>query len=179
VKWTSGAARATTLAGCAASLLAVLLLPRWDLAALTSGANVYFEGHKVDARLLSIREDVQGGVTTVTEAEGVKTLYTNGKFQGNTGWEMNAQRLFAHYPSLFVERFDAALVIGLGTATTLGTLTAYPWRSIDVAEISPAIVEAGGATSKCRTAGRSGIRAFGSRSRMAAISCWFGRSVTT
>jgi spermidine synthase len=87
---------------------------------------------------------VHGGVTTVTEAEGVKTLYTNGKFQGNTGWEMSAQRLFAHYPSLFVEKFDQALVIGLGTATTLGTLTAYPWRSIDVAEISPAIVEAAG-----------------------------------
>jgi spermidine synthase len=144
VKWATGAARTATLAGCAAALVAALSLPRWDLAALTSGANVYFEGHKVSARLLSIREDVHGGVTTVTEAEGVKTLYTNGKFQGNTGWEMSAQRLFAHYPSLFVEEFDEALVIGLGTATTLGTLTAYPWRSIDVAEISPAIVEAAG-----------------------------------
>jgi spermidine synthase len=55
---------------------------------------------------------------------------------------MDAQRLFAHYPSLFVERWDRALVIGLGTGTTLGTLAAYPWQNLDVVEISPAIVQA-------------------------------------
>jgi len=31
-------------------------------------------------------------------------------------------------------------VIGLGTGTTLGTLAGYPWRKIDVAEISPSIL---------------------------------------
>src|SRR5690606_9812920 len=92
--------------------------------------------------LLMLREDVQGGVTSVAEADGVRTLYTNGKFQGNTGWEMNAQRYFAHYPSLFVPRFEQALVIGLGTGTTTGTLAAYPWKEIEVVEISPAIIEA-------------------------------------
>jgi spermidine synthase len=91
---------------------------------------------------VSIREDAEGGVTTVTLAEGVYTLYTNGKFQGNTGWEMDAQRFFAHYPSIFVDRFDRALVIGLGTGTTLGTLAAYPWKRLDLVEISPAIVDA-------------------------------------
>jgi spermidine synthase len=86
---------------------------------------------------------VHGGVTTVTQGkDGVLTLLTNGKFQGNTGWEMNAQRFFAHYPSLFVKRHDQALVIGLGTGTTLGTLAAYPWKHLDVVEISPSIVEA-------------------------------------
>ena len=55
---------------------------------------------------------------------------------------MTAQRRFAHFPSLFVEHDDRALVIGLGTGTTLGTIAAYPWKRIDVAEISPAIVEA-------------------------------------
>jgi spermidine synthase len=89
-----------------------------------------------------LREDVHGGVTTVTLVNGVYTLFTNGKFQGNTGWEMNAQRLFAHYPSLFVSRFERSLVIGVGTGTTVGTLAAYPWKRIDVVEISPAIVEA-------------------------------------
>lgn len=140
--WALGTSRKVTVGGVAAAIALVAVTPRWDLAELTSGSNVYFEGHQVKARLLSIREDVHGGVTTVTEADGVHTLYTNGKFQGNTGWEMNAQRLFAHYPSIFVPRFDDALVVGLGTATTLGTLTAYPWRTIDVVEISPAIVEA-------------------------------------
>jgi spermidine synthase len=116
--------------------------PRWDLARLTSGANVYFEFGDVPEDIPFVREDVHGGVTTVTRHDGVFTLFTNGKFQGNTGWEMNAQRLFAHYPSLFVSRFERSLVIGVGTGTTVGTLAAYPWKRIDVVELSPAIVEA-------------------------------------
>ncbi len=96
-------------------MLAVAL-PRWDLPRLTSGTNVYFEGWEAPDSLLFVREDVHGGVTTVTKGkDGVLTLLTNGKFQGNTGWEMNAQRFFAHYPSLFVKPHDDALVIGLGT----------------------------------------------------------------
>src|SRR5689334_23707105 len=55
---------------------------------------------------------------------------------------MRAQRRFAHFPSLFLTQEKRALVIGLGTGTTLGTVTAYPFETIDVAEISPAIVEA-------------------------------------
>ncbi|MBM4361273.1 MAG: hypothetical protein FJ104_01240 [Deltaproteobacteria bacterium] len=55
---------------------------------------------------------------------------------------MSAQRLFAHYPSLFVTQFDQSLVIGLGTGTTLGSVLTYPWKRVDVAEISPAMVDA-------------------------------------
>jgi spermidine synthase len=69
-------------------------------------------------------------------------MYTNGKFQGDDGPEMAAQRRFAHYPALFLSSERRALVVGLGTGTTLGAVTAYPFERIDVAEISPAIVEA-------------------------------------
>ncbi|MEZ4227080.1 MAG: fused MFS/spermidine synthase [Polyangiaceae bacterium] len=124
--------------------LVLTLSPRWDLTRLTAGTNVYFDGPQPAEAVLMIREDVHGGITTVTRARGVHTLYTNGKFQGNDGWELHAQRFFAHYPSLFVKRFDRALVIGLGTGTTLGTLAAYPWEQLQVVEISPAIVEAAG-----------------------------------
>lgn len=134
--------RRVCLLAAGASLLLAALSPAWDAVALTSGNNVYFEGQKTRAHVVSFAEDVHGGVTTVTRANGVFTLYTNGKFQGNTGWEMRAQRFFAHYPSIFVQRFDSALVIGLGTGTTLGTLAAYPWQRIQVVEISPAIVAA-------------------------------------
>jgi spermidine synthase len=135
------ARRGAVLAGGAAILLAVLL-PRWDMAQLTSGANVYFTVGPTPDALEMVREDVHGGVTTVARRGGVRTLYTNGKFQGDDGAEMSAQRRFAHFPSLFVRDFDRALVIGLGTGTTLGTIAAYPWKRIDAAEISPAIVEA-------------------------------------
>ena len=124
--------------------LVALLGPRWNAGRMTSGNNVYFDARDPDEKLVMLREDVHGGVTTVTEARGVLTLYTNGKFQGNNGWELTAQRFFAHYPCLFVRDFGRGLVIGLGTGTTLGTLAAYPWQKLTVVEISPSIVAAAG-----------------------------------
>src|SRR5215470_6881274 len=112
------------------------------MARLTNGANVYFTTGPPPDAIAMVREDVHGGVTTVARRRAVTTMYTNGKFQGDDGAEMPAQRRFAHFPSLFVRRFDHALVIGLGTGTTLGTIAAYPWARVDVAEISPSIVEA-------------------------------------
>ncbi|HVJ20339.1 MAG TPA: fused MFS/spermidine synthase [Polyangiaceae bacterium] len=143
IRWARPRDRRLAYGGGALALALAIFVPRWNLPRLTSGTNVYFEGWKEPEALEFLREDVHGGVTTVTrESSGVRTLYTNGKFQGNTGWEMNAQRFFAHYPSLFVSRFDRAMVIGLGTGTTLGTLAAYPWKRLDVVEISPSIVAA-------------------------------------
>jgi spermidine synthase len=136
------AERTRSIATAAAAVALALLLPKWDMARLTSGANVYFTVGPPPDSIDFVREDVHGGVTTVVHRGPVTTMYTNGKFQGDNGLEMNAQRRFAHFPSLFVDRFDRALVIGLGTGTTLGTIAAYPWQRIDVAEISPAIVEA-------------------------------------
>jgi spermidine synthase len=130
------------LAVGAAVLLLPLVLPRWDMARLTNGASVYFTNGPPPDSIEMVREDVHGGVTTVARRGGVTTMYTNGKFQGDDGAEMPAQRRFAHFPSLFVRSFDRALVIGLGTGTTLGTIATYPWKRIDVAEISPSIVEA-------------------------------------
>jgi spermidine synthase len=137
-----GKARIAAFALSAATALLWLAVPRWDLARLTAGTNVYFEGWDKPEEVPFVRDDVHGGVTTVTKLRGVYTLYTNGKFQGNTGWEMNAQRFFAHYPSIFVSHFDQALIIGLGTGTTLGTIASYPWKKLELVEISPAIVEA-------------------------------------
>ncbi|WP_437874988.1 fused MFS/spermidine synthase [Sorangium sp. So ce513] len=132
--------RAVAVAAAAAAL--AVLSPRWDMARLTSGANVYFAMGPRPERIDFVREDVHGGVTTVAYRDGVSTMYTNGKFQGDDGPEMTAQRRFAHFPSLFVRDERAALVIGLGTGTTTGTIAAYPFERIDVVEISPAIVEA-------------------------------------
>lgn len=131
-----------TRAVAGVAVLAAAFGPTWDLARLTNGANVYFTYGPPPERILFAREDVHGGVTTVVERQGVHTLLTNGKFQGDDGAEMSAQRRFAHFPSLFLPAERRALVIGLGTGTTLGTVTAYPFEHIDLAEISPAILEA-------------------------------------
>ena len=127
----------------AAAIVVVVVLPRWDMARMTNGANVYFSAGPPPDRIEMVREDVHGGVTTVAKRAEVLTLYTNGKFQGDNGPEMAAQRRFAHFPSMFLRGTEKrVLVIGLGTGTTLGTIAAYPWERIEVAEISPAIVDA-------------------------------------
>ena len=125
-----------------AAIAITLFLPPWNLARLTNGANVYFAHGPPPDEILFVREDVHGGVTTVTKRADIVTMYTNGKFQGDNGPEMAAQRHFAHFPALFLKQEKRALVIGLGTGVTLGTVAAYPFEQIDVAEISPAIVEA-------------------------------------
>lgn len=131
-----------TFALPAVALVLLVVAPRWDMARMTNGANVYFTAGPPPDRIEMMREDVHGGVTTVARRGDVLTLYTNGKFQGDNGGEMAAQRRFAHFPSMFVTNERRVLVVGLGTGTTLGTITAYPWQHIEVAEISPAIVEA-------------------------------------
>ena len=147
VATTHGAAaprRGRTIAmGVALAAVAVAIAtPRWDLAKLTSGANVYFESGPEPEAIEMVREDVHGGVTTVVRSGEMLTLYTNGKFQGNNGYELEAQRAFAHIPCLLAERHERVFTIGLGTGTTVGTLAAYPFRTIEVGEISPAIAYA-------------------------------------
>lgn len=131
-----------TIGLAAAAAFFALLLPRWDLARMTNGANVYFTHGPPPDEILFVREDVHGGVTTVARRGELLTMYTNGKFQGDNGPEMSAQRHFAHFPALFLRDEKRALVVGLGTGVTLGTVAAYPFESIDLAEISPSIVDA-------------------------------------
>lgn len=132
--------RAFALPGLAAVI--VIIAPTWNIARMTNGANVYFTAGPPPDSIEQVWEDVHGGVTSVARRGDVLTLYTNGKFQGDNGAEMPAQRRFAHFPSMFVKHEERVLVIGLGTATTLGTIATYPWKHIDVVEISPSIVEA-------------------------------------
>ncbi len=135
------ASRTTAIIAGVGALFA-LVGPSWDLSRMTNGANVYFTYGPPPDAIEFVREDVHGGVTTVARRGALHTMYTNGKFQGDDGPEMDAQRRFAHFPALFLTQEKRALVIGLGTGTTLGTVAAYPFEEIEVAEISPAIVEA-------------------------------------
>ena len=133
-RWVGGLA----LAAC----LFILAVPRWDIARLSSGANVYFEWQPAQGRVIWIDEDLHGGVVTVTRVGDITTLWTNGKYQGDTGWQMTPQRSFANVPAMFVPRFGRALVVGVGTGVTVQETARYPFERIDVAELSPGIVKA-------------------------------------
>jgi len=121
----------------------------WDRLALTSGTNVYFAPTHVGSttELLHFHEDSYGGFTTVVRNRTVdgdpwQVLLTNGKFQGNDVGERAAQVAFALVPVLHSQRRDEALVIGLGTGQTAQVVAAAGYRSVEVAEISPGIVDA-------------------------------------
>jgi len=138
------ASRATRLrTGVGAALCVVLLaaLPGWSFDRLANGANVYFrvrwEGPTVFAH-----EDKFGGLTTVKDRHGELLLLTNGKFQGNNSSEMADQQAFAMFPILHASTFDRALVIGLGTGVSAATVKRFPYKAVEVAEISPGIIEA-------------------------------------
>jgi len=148
--WKDRSGRRTLLLGVAALLL-IALLPRWDRLRLTSGKHVYFRSHEVfpQSQLRFFHEDTLGGITTVVDNPAglnnaprpYRTLLTNGKFQGNDSWEMDAQTGFALVPMLFVPEYDDALVIGLGTGHTAHIVQSMGFRSVDIAEIAPGIVE--------------------------------------
>ncbi len=138
-----GSPRRRTVMGLAAAAVAIVLVaPRWNLAALASGTNVYFAPQPEQARVIWMNEDVHGGVVTVTESGGRTTLWTNGKYQGDNGPQMSAQRAFADIPAMFLPRFGRAMVVGLGTGVTVGALASYPFERIDLAELSPGIIAA-------------------------------------
>lgn len=151
-------AAATAL--CAAAILASL---HWNWATLTAGTGNYYgqkapearpaaPGVKYFGRFIFGDESVQGGLTTVVRGTiqtpryttTIRTLYTNGKFEGddNPSGQMNAQLGFSAIPSLFVHNFDRALLIGLGTGHSAAALKHLGYREIDIAEFAPGIVAA-------------------------------------
>jgi spermidine synthase len=70
-------------------------------------------------------------------------IYVNGKSDSSTFMDISTLKLSAHLPALLASQRRNVMVIGLGTGVTAGELTLYPdIERIDIAEISPEVVEA-------------------------------------
>ena len=109
--------------------LLVLVVPRWDLARLSSGTNVYFERQPEQGQVVWIDEDVHGGVVTVTRAPATsRRSGPTASTRATPGRQMTPQRGFADIPAMFVPRFGRALVVGLGTGATLQQTASYPFE---------------------------------------------------
>ncbi len=66
-----------------------------------------------------------------------RTIFVNGKSDGNTRGDHFTTVMLAHIPALLTPKIDNSLIIGLGTGMTVGALAAYPEsKNIDVVEIS-------------------------------------------
>lgn len=66
-----------------------------------------------------------------------RTIFVNGKSDGNTRGDLFTTVMLAHIPALLGKKIERSCIIGLGTGITIGTLAQYPdVKTIDVAEIS-------------------------------------------
>lgn len=151
-------------AATAICLIAILVSLHWNWVPLTAGIGNYF-GQKapevraappevkfLPASFIFRDESVQGGLTTVVRqtidtprgSSTVRTMFTNGKFEGDddVNGQVNAQFGLSAIPTLFVNHTGRALMIGLGTGHTAAALKHLGYGEIDVAEFAPGIVAA-------------------------------------
>src|SRR6185295_7321427 len=108
---------------------------------LASGANVYFHIDSAVGPVVDSAESLDGGLTTVHRApDGLQTLRTNGKFQGNDGPETAAQAGFALDALLHQPRRGRALVIGFGTGMSTRIIADAGFREVELADLSADIL---------------------------------------
>jgi len=125
-----------------ATVLALVLLPSWDIRSLVSGRSIYFAEEAKIQELVFLAEDPEGGFTSVTrEPEGL-VLRSDGKHQGNDGFDLDSQHGFALLPLFFAPHMGNVLHIGLGTGATAGAFSRFPITSLEIAELSPGVVAA-------------------------------------
>lgn len=131
-------------------VLLTFLAPMWDPVAMTRG--VYFYAQQIldtgidnylaqdgDRRLLFYREGTAGTVT-VQEFGNKRTLYIDGRAEG--GYTAAAQILLGHLPFAFSRSVQDVAIVGLGTGNTVGTVTLYAVRHVDVFELEPTVIQA-------------------------------------
>jgi len=142
--------------GALAILLAATVV-RWDAAKLSSGAYLYgvrsrderlgpgtdSDGSLLDwGELLFYEEGMTATVSVRRAEDGTIALQTNGKTDASTSSDMRTQVLLAHVPVALAGGRERALVIGLGSGVTAGSIGRYPFEAIDCVEISAEIVTA-------------------------------------
>jgi spermidine synthase len=135
---------AAELVLASATGVALVLFPGWDPLRLTSGKHFMWDFYNPGPRdsLLLLREDAQSGFVTVErDPNGVRLMRTNGKYEGSDA-AAEFQDHFALIGAMYLDRFEAAALVGLGPGRTLALLHEMPFRRVEVIEFSPAIVTA-------------------------------------
>jgi spermidine synthase len=144
-------ALAVSAAAAGLAVAAPLLTPAWDVLVMNSGVAVYaqrlhgltrrqFENQQRELRLLQYKE---GLTTTVAagESRGIVFLRVNGKVDASTGADMPTQVLAGHLPALVHPDPREALVIGLGSGVSVGSLLRHPLARVTVVELERAVID--------------------------------------
>ncbi|MEE2829297.1 MAG: fused MFS/spermidine synthase, partial [Myxococcota bacterium] len=153
----SGAKRLVGLGALAAGAGACLLLrPTWDPLLMSAGMYKYVSdlteySHEAvrdyalsDFELLYYSEGTTSVVTVARSLDsGNIWLANNGKVDASSHEDLQTQLLLGHLPFLHRPGAASALVVGLGSGITAGSVTLQPsLESIDILEIEPAVVVA-------------------------------------
>lgn len=117
------------------------------MASSYSGAEAFGKFLGGSSRLLFQKDgpdlSVFVGAALSHEVEQSRTLYVNGKSDGNTKGDYLTMSLTAHLPGLFARKLDEICLIGLGTGITAGAFARYGESgTIDVIEISDTVIQA-------------------------------------
>jgi predicted membrane-bound spermidine synthase len=107
-----------------------------------------FVASRAGARVLYARDGAHASVTvesvSVPAGPPDLVLRINGKPDATSVTDLPSQLLVGHIGMFLHPRPQRVMVVGLGSGATVGAVLRHPGASVDVAEISPEVVEAAG-----------------------------------
>lgn len=134
-----------------AAVAGVALLPSWNPKAMNSGVYIYAKNIAniepdvssfMDVYKLLFHKEGASATVTVFQRDDIRFLRVNGKTDGSNSTDNYTQIFLGLLPIVYCKMPKNALVIGLGTGITLGSVLDYPMTKVDCVEISPEVVEA-------------------------------------
>lgn len=138
--------RGAIAAGCACCLALTAAAPKfefWDKKIMSSGVYLYGSSYESisqlrdimkNARLLYFNEDKDATVSVWQEGS-TKYMRINGKTEASTGSDMLTQRMVGSLPLLFHPEPREALLIGLASGVTAGSMLRHPIERLECVEI--------------------------------------------
>lgn len=119
----------------------------WDKSVISSGSYMPYrigdlsEAEKKANKILFFKEGTHTTVTTELSVSGNIFLRVNGKTDASLAMDMRTQLLSGYLPMFLHEDPESVLVIGHGSGITLGAVEQFPIKSVDLVEISSAVIE--------------------------------------
>lgn len=106
-----------------------------------------FEGwqrrYVVDESTVVFFEEDAHATVLVTEKGGARVLFVNGKPDASTTSEdLETQLMLAHAPLFMHPQGRSVMLIGHGSGITLGSILSHPVDSVDLVEVSKAVLHA-------------------------------------
>ena len=92
-------------------------------------------------KILFYKEGLHTTVTTELSVDGNIFLRVNGKTDASLAMDMRTQLLSGYLPMFFSKNPESVLVVGQGSGVTLRAVEQFPAKTIDLVEISPAVIE--------------------------------------